>query len=91
MATFTSPLHLRQMATRPEDRGSGAGTAVLEAVLEYARSVDADLVWCNAREPAVGFYARSGFRTHGGVFTDEVHTIPHVRMSRPFRGYWERC
>jgi len=76
---------LRSMATDPAWRGSGVGRAVLSAAVEYARSQGADLLWCNAREPAAGFYERGGFRRHGDVFTDERHTIPHVRMWRELR------
>lgn len=74
--------HLRQMATAPRRRGQGIGTAVLDAAVAYVRGQGAPLVWCHAREPAVTFYARHGFRPHGGIFLDAEHPIPHVRMYR---------
>lgn len=52
---------LRGMATDPEVRGVGAGRAlVAEGLVEISRA-GADLVWCDAREAAVGFYERIGF------------------------------
>jgi GNAT superfamily N-acetyltransferase len=78
--------HLRQMATDPQWRGRGVGRAVLSAAVDYARQQGAAVLWCNARESAAGFYERAGFRRHGGVFTDERHTVPHVRMWRELSG-----
>jgi GNAT superfamily N-acetyltransferase len=73
---------LRQMATADGRRGSGVGGAVFEAAVEYVRGRGATLLWCDAREPAVPFYRRHGMVPHGGVFTDEEHPTPHVRMWR---------
>lgn len=74
--------HLRQMATAPEARGRGLGGAVLAAALEHAAARGGRVLWCNVREPAVGFYRRYGLRAHGEVFTDERHPAPHLRMWR---------
>lgn len=74
--------HLRQMATAEGHRCRGIGGAVVEAAIEYLTGPGAQLLWCNAREPAVAFYRAHGFRTHGGIFTDERHVIPHQRMWR---------
>jgi GNAT superfamily N-acetyltransferase len=74
--------HLRQMATAEGQRRRGIGGAVAEAAIEYVTEHGAQLLWCNAREPAVAFYRRHGFRTHGTIFTDERHVIPHQRMWR---------
>lgn len=77
--------HLRQMATAPDRRSAGHGRAVVEAAVDHCRNAGADVLWCNARETAAGFYERLGFVRHGAVFTDERHTIPHVRMWRDLR------
>jgi len=74
--------HLRQMATADGHRGRGIGGAVVEAAVEYVTEQGAPLLWCHAREPAVAFYRAHGFRTHGGIFTDERHVIPHQQMWR---------
>lgn len=74
--------HLRQMATDEEHRSQGLGGAVVEAAAAYAAQLGARVLWCNARERAVAFYERHGFVGHGAIFTDERHTIPHLRMAR---------
>ena len=75
--------HLRQMATDPRHQGIGAGRAVLAAVVAHLEAAHADLLWCNARVSAQGFYEQAGFETFGEVFTDERHPVPHIRMWRP--------
>jgi GNAT superfamily N-acetyltransferase len=77
--------HLRQMATWPERRGQGLGARVVAAAVEVVRERGAALLWCNARERAVPFYRRLGFQPHGEIFTDERHSIPHLRMHRDLR------
>lgn len=70
---------VRGMATAPEARRRGAGSAVLEALVERARAAGAARVWCNARTPAVSLYRRAGFVTVSEEF--ELPRIgPHYRM-----------
>lgn len=78
--------HLRQMATAPEQRGRGLGGGVVERAVELVLERGAELLWCNAREPAVAFYARHGFVPVGEVFIDQRHGIPHRRMGRELFG-----
>lgn len=73
---------LRGMATAEGLRGQGIGAAVLAAALEHAAAHGATLVWCHARTPAVAFYRRAGFTTHGDVW-DDPQIGPHIRMWRP--------
>ncbi len=74
--------HLRQMATLPGRRGAGYGRAVLDAGLDAARAAGAQVLWCNAREPATGFYRRAGFDVHGEVYLDAETGVPHRHMWR---------
>jgi len=66
---------VRGMATEPEARGRGAGTAVLAALIEYAREQGAERVWCNARIAARTLYeqgsawSRRSSRSRGSVRT----------------------
>ena len=82
LRTRPNAWRLRSMATLPERRGEGLGRLVVTAAVAYVRGEGASLLWCDAREPAVGFYAALGFRRHGPIFTDEQHPIPHQRMWR---------
>ncbi|MFI8995047.1 GNAT family N-acetyltransferase [Streptomyces sp. NPDC053542] len=58
----------RGMASSPEARGRGFGAAVLRAGIEEAARRGAQLVWCNGRVSARGFYERMGFTTDGETF-----------------------
>jgi ribosomal protein S18 acetylase RimI-like enzyme len=70
---------VRGMATAPEARGQGIGTAVLEALIEHAREHGATRIWCTARVPARSLYERAGFRVTSEQF--EVERIgPHYTM-----------
>jgi ribosomal protein S18 acetylase RimI-like enzyme len=71
---------IRGMATAPEARGRGAGTAVLRALIEHARTQGATRVWCNARIGARSLYERAGLEVVSEEF--EVPKIgPHYVMA----------
>jgi GNAT superfamily N-acetyltransferase len=72
---------VRGMATKPELRGRGAGSAILAALVEHARAQGATRVWCNARTPALSLYGRAGFEPESEEF--EIPGIgPHFVMAR---------
>ncbi len=52
---------LRLIAVAPEWRGAGLGARLLDLAEDYARPRGATRLCVNARDAAVGFYARSGF------------------------------
>ena len=62
-----APWQLRGMATDAGARGTGAGRALVAEGLARVATLGGDLVWCDARVPAVGFYERMGF----AVVTEE--------------------
>ena len=70
---------LRAMATSPRVRGQGYGARALLFGIAEVRRRGGDLLWCNARSPAVGFYQRLGLRCVGEEF--ELPDIgPHFLM-----------
>jgi ribosomal protein S18 acetylase RimI-like enzyme len=74
-----SAYQLRGMATAPEARGLGLGRALVRECAAFTRANDAQLLWCNARSGAVGFYRKFGFEVMGGEF--EIPDVgPHFRM-----------
>ncbi len=72
------PAHIGRMALLPEWRGKGVGSALMEHLLEYARSQHYVLIELNAQTQAVAFYQRFEFTEVGDVFMDAG--IPHIRM-----------
>ena len=63
---------LRGMATDPRVRGLGTGRALVAEGLIRVAQRGGDLVWCDARRSAVGFYQRIGFTS----VTDEYDLRP---------------
>ena len=75
-ATANRVWRLRGMATDPSVRGQGYGAALLREGLRVAAAGDGELVWCNARVVALGFYEAHGFTAVGPVF-NTGEGIPH--------------
>jgi GNAT superfamily N-acetyltransferase len=77
----TPAWRLRGMATHPDVRGAGVGAALLTACIDHVAAHGGGELWCNARLPASGFYARFGFEVVGERF--EIEGIgPHEVMRR---------
>jgi predicted GNAT family N-acyltransferase len=77
--TATAPWQLRGMATDATVRGSGVGRAMVVDGLARVAERGGDLVWCDARVAAVGFYERMGFTVVTGEF-DKPGIGPHRGM-----------
>jgi GNAT superfamily N-acetyltransferase len=71
---------LRSMATEPDARCSGAGSAILAAAARIVSDVGAQILWCLARDTAVGFYERNGFSSIGDLFA--YGELTHLKMWR---------
>lgn len=71
-------VQLRGMATARSHQGRGVGAALLEAGCLRAVADEAELVWANARDTALGFYTAHGFAVVGDGFVDASTTqMPH--------------
>ena len=53
---------IRGMATDASVRSFGCGKKLLQACLTHAQEQGGDVVWCNARTSAKGFYKKQGFK-----------------------------
>lgn len=80
----SNAFRLRGMATRATLQGSGLGRAVLMRCIDHARASGAEVLWCNARVSALGFYQRLGFETIGDAF-DITGIGPHFVMWKDVR------
>lgn len=59
---------LRGMATTVSLQGKGCGRLMIERAEEIIKSKQIDLIWCNAREVALKFYQKQGFKLVGELF-----------------------
>ncbi len=64
---------LRGMATLPEYQGQGYSSALLRTAFPVIKQNQCSLLWCNAREKALGFYKKVGF-----VASGELFSIPNI-------------
>ncbi|MGK5115514.1 MULTISPECIES: GNAT family N-acetyltransferase [unclassified Geodermatophilus] len=80
-----APWQLRGMATAPAARGTGVGRVLLDAALALVAARGADLLWCDARTTAAGFYERHGFTVVAGPY-DKPGIGPHLGMLRDLGG-----
>lgn len=72
---------LRGMAVDPEYRGKGIGKLTLENCINYIKSKNGKILWCNARLVAVDFYKSFGFAIKSDLF--EIDDIgPHYIMDK---------
>jgi predicted GNAT family N-acyltransferase len=68
------------VATTPEARGQGIGTALMRFILDAADAAGTREVALAAQAHAEAFYRRLGFIPAGPLY--DVRGIPHVRMVR---------
>ncbi len=72
------PARIGRLAVLKPWRGRMVGTALLEALLDHARSKNYPEVIVHAQTQALPFYRRFGFEEEGAQFMDAG--IPHVLM-----------
>lgn len=70
---------LRGMASSPKIRGQGFGKKLIHHAVKELKILKTDILWCNAREVAFGFYQNLGFSTYSDFF-DIPGIGPHKKM-----------
>ncbi len=70
--------HIGRIAVLPAWRKQKVGTAIMEALMNYARAHDYPQVDVDAQAYAIPFYKTFGFDEEGEVFLDAG--LPHIRM-----------
>lgn len=73
--------HIGRMAVLSHVRGSGVGSALLEALLNEARRLEYPEVVLSAQYHARGFYERHGFQARGDTYQEAG--IEHIEMRLP--------
>lgn len=70
-------VQLKGMAVDDSLRGTGAGRLIIDAGIAESKRRNAELVWANARDSALGFYERCGFAVIGDGFMESNTALPH--------------
>ncbi len=70
---FENQYRLRAMATHPDFRGKNAGKVLIEKACEILKQKGVEVLWCDAREAAIGFYTALGFQ-----LLDETYEVPCI-------------
>ena len=70
--------HIGRIAVLPQWRKKKVGTAIMEALLDYARAHDYKQVDVDAQTYALPFYRSFEFVEQGDVFMDAG--LPHIKM-----------
>ena len=70
--------HIGRIAVLPQWRKQKVGTAIMEALLNEARSRGFEQVDVDAQTYAVPFYRSFGFQEEGEEFEDAG--LPHIKM-----------
>ena len=71
--------HIGRVAVLPEWRGKRIGSAILEMLVDYARSQQYKHVELNAQVQAIPLYKNFGFEVEGKEFMEA--NIPHRKMT----------
>ena len=78
--TFKDQFQLRGMAVLPQFKGKGFGLALLKEGENRLKNITTTpFLWFNARDYAIGFYEKSGYKTFGEKF-DIPGVCPHIVM-----------
>lgn len=74
---------LRAMATSSKVRGENFGKQVIDFALEELKNRKVDLLWCDARKVAFGFYEKMGFNILGDFYEIPIigkHKLMYKRI-----------
>ena len=72
---------IRSMAVKEKFRGKGLGTLVLKFLEEKAKERKFTKIILDARDNAVDFYKKNGYKVEGNSYT-LFDVIPHFRMTK---------
>ena len=84
LLTENNQFQLRGMAVLDQFQKKGIGESLVKHAEENAKSRDAEVIWFNAREIAVGFYEKLGYKVIGAPFNIGdigTHFIMHKKIT----------
>lgn len=75
-----SQARLRKFAILSQYQGQGIGSELLDSILQQLKNDGITHFWCDARESALGFYARFGMQPEGTRFYKV--DVPYFKLAR---------
>lgn len=73
-------MKMKQVTVATSRQGRGIGRKLVEASEQLAQSLGYHIMYCHARDTAVAFYEKMGYKKVGDMFTEV--TIPHFEMEK---------
>lgn len=73
-------IRLRQMAVKNNQQGKGVGQQIMRFAETLARDKGYKVLTMHARDTAIGFYEKQGYKVIGDGFLEV--TIPHHKMEK---------
>jgi phosphoribosylformimino-5-aminoimidazole carboxamide ribotide isomerase len=73
-------IQFRKFATKTDRQGKGYGTALLQHVMDWARTNGKKNIWCNARLTATGMYEKFGMRAVGKPW--QKYGLDFIKMEK---------
>lgn len=74
-------VQFRKLATRNDMRKKGYASALMKWLIDYAKDVKLDRLWCNSRVNAVDFYKKFGFEETDKRFTKDGYDFVIVEKT----------
>lgn len=71
---------MRYVAVSNIIQSSGIGSKMLQFFENIAKDHGFKSIYCHARDTAINFYSKNGYKTEGEMF--EQVTIPHIKMRK---------
>ena len=66
--TTIKQYRLRAMGTLKLYEGNNGGKYLIDFAKKYLKEKNIDLIWCDAREIAIPFYKKIGFKSTGNIY-----------------------
>jgi len=75
---------LRAMGVLDNMRGGGVGALIIQKAIEEMKGDGVDVVWCDSREVAWGFYEMQGFKFGCQINGEELESyqVPNVGLHK---------
>lgn len=71
---------ISQMAIKKENQRNGIGKKILKELIKKCKEIGVDKIELSARETALEFYSKNGFKTSGNKYPSAKTGIIHQKM-----------